>query len=76
VDVKGKLYGFSVAGSNSYEFFLWGYLKEDVYAVSPRLIEDLMTVFEAAVTMVSAVMLKGPIHDQSCCATLRVVQHD
>jgi hypothetical protein len=20
--------------------------------------------------------LKGPIHDQSCCATLRVVQHD
>jgi hypothetical protein len=21
-------------------------------------------------------ILKGPIHDQSCCATLRVVQHD
>jgi hypothetical protein len=20
--------------------------------------------------------VKGPIHDQSCCATLRVVQHD
>jgi hypothetical protein len=21
-------------------------------------------------------LVKGPIHDQSCCATLRVVQHD
>jgi hypothetical protein len=22
------------------------------------------------------ISVKGPIHDQSCCATLRVVQHD
>jgi hypothetical protein len=58
MNVKGQIYGFSVAGSNSYGFFLWGHLKEHVYAVSPRVIEDLMAVFQAAVTMVNAVMLR------------------
>jgi hypothetical protein len=49
---------FSVAGSDSDEFFLWGHLKEQVYAVPLRTIEDLVARLQAAVTMVDANMLR------------------
>lgn len=58
MNVKGQIYGFSVDGSNLYGFFFWGHLKEHVYAVSLRVIEDLMAIFQAAVTMLSAIMLR------------------
>jgi hypothetical protein len=45
----------SVAGSNA-DIFLWGHLKEQVYAVPPRTIEDLVARLQAAVTTVDANM--------------------
>jgi hypothetical protein len=49
----------SVAGSNSDGFFfLWGHLKEQVYTVPPRTIEDLVARLQAAVTTVDANMLR------------------
>jgi hypothetical protein len=36
---------------------------------------DLPLLFPAVVDSEHK-CLKGPIHDQSCCATLRAVQHD
>jgi hypothetical protein len=41
------------------DFFLWGHLKEQVYAVPPRTIEDLVVRLQAAVTtVVDANMLR------------------
>jgi hypothetical protein len=40
------------------DFFLWGHLKEQVYAVPPRTIEDLVARPQAAVTTVDANMLR------------------
>jgi hypothetical protein len=40
------------------DIFLWGHLKELVYAVPPRTIEALMARLQAAVTMVDANMLR------------------
>jgi hypothetical protein len=40
------------------DFFLWGHLKEQVYAVSPRTIEDLVEGLQAAMTTVNAKMLR------------------
>jgi hypothetical protein len=46
--------------------FLWGHLKEHVYAVPPRAIKDLMGRLQAAVTMVDAhVCVK--VHMRGCC---------
>jgi hypothetical protein len=39
-------------------FFLWGHLKEQVYAVPPRTIEDLVTRIQSALTGVDANMLR------------------
>jgi hypothetical protein len=39
-------------------FFLWGHLKEQVYAVPPRTIEDLAAKLQAAMTTVDANMLR------------------
>jgi hypothetical protein len=38
------------------DFFLWGHLKEQVYAVLPRNIEDLVARYQAVVTTVDANM--------------------
>jgi hypothetical protein len=38
------------------DFFLWGHLKEHVYALLPRTIEDLVARLEAAVTTVDGNM--------------------
>jgi hypothetical protein len=70
MNVKGQLYGFSVAGPNSYGFFLWGYLTEHVYAFSPRMIEDLMAILQAAVTMVSVIMLRHVEEIAMRCTTV------
>jgi hypothetical protein len=40
------------------DFFLWGHLKEYVYAVPPRTVEDLTARLQAAVTTVEANMLR------------------
>jgi hypothetical protein len=49
----------SVAGCNFTVFFsLSGHLKERVYAVCPRTIEDLVARLQAAVTAVDANMLR------------------
>jgi hypothetical protein len=40
------------------DFFLWGHLKEHVYAVPPGPIEDLAETLKAAVTEVDANMLR------------------
>jgi hypothetical protein len=40
------------------DFFLWGHLKEQVYAVPPRTIEDLVQRLQAGVTTVDAHMLR------------------
>jgi hypothetical protein len=40
------------------EFFLWEYLKQLVYAVLPRTIEDHAARLQAAVTVVNASMLR------------------
>jgi hypothetical protein len=49
----------SVAGSNSDGFFfLWGHLKEQVYAVPPKTIEDLVARLEAALKKIDANMLR------------------
>jgi hypothetical protein len=40
------------------DFFLWGHLKEQVYAIPPRTIEDLVARFKAAVTTVDGSMLR------------------
>jgi hypothetical protein len=69
MNVKGKIYGFLGAGSNSYGFFLWGYLKEHVYAVSPRMIEELMAVLQASVTIVNAVILRHVQENAMWCTT-------
>jgi hypothetical protein len=37
---------------------LWGHLKEHVYAASPRIIEDLVTILQAAMTTIAANMLR------------------
>jgi hypothetical protein len=39
-------------------FLLWGHLKEQVYAVPPMTIEDLVARHQAAVTTVDAIMLR------------------
>jgi hypothetical protein len=44
------------AGSNSHGFFIWGHLKEYVYAVPPRTVEDLPVRLQAGVTTVDANM--------------------
>jgi hypothetical protein len=69
MNVKGQIYGFSVSGSNSCGFFLSVYLKEYIYAVSPRMTEDLMAAFQAAVTMVSAIMLRHVQGNAMWCTT-------
>jgi hypothetical protein len=38
------------------DFFLWGHLKEYVYAVPTRIVEDLTVRLQEAVTMVDANM--------------------
>jgi hypothetical protein len=40
------------------DFFLWGHLKEQVYAVPPRTIEDLVARIQTAMTTVDANMLR------------------
>jgi hypothetical protein len=45
-------------GRPIYGSFLWGYLKEYIYAVTPTTIKDLVTSLQAAVTLVDANMLK------------------
>jgi hypothetical protein len=40
------------------DFFLWGHLKEQVYTVPSRTIENLVARLQAAVTMVDANMLR------------------
>lgn len=40
------------------EFFLWGHLKEHVYAVPPRTIKDLVAGLEAAVSTVDVNTLR------------------
>jgi hypothetical protein len=40
------------------DFFLWGHLKGQVYAVPPRTIDDLVARLQAAVTTVDANMLR------------------
>jgi hypothetical protein len=40
------------------EFFLWGHLKQHIYAVPPRTSEDLAERLETALTVVDANMLR------------------
>jgi hypothetical protein len=59
LDVEGRLHG--LLGSpdlTPMEVFLWGHLKEQVYAVPPRTIEDLVARLQAAVTTVDANILR------------------
>jgi hypothetical protein len=46
-------------GLHPTDIFLWGHLKEYVYANPPRTIEDLVAKFQAAVTTVDANVLKA-----------------
>jgi hypothetical protein len=41
------------------DVFLWGHLKEHVYAVHPRTTEDLVGKFQVAVTMVNTNILRS-----------------
>jgi len=55
--VEDLLHGLLGRRTNS-DIFLWGYLKEHVYAVSPRSIEDLMARLQAIVATVDSNMLR------------------
>jgi hypothetical protein len=57
----------SVAGTDSDDFFLWRHLKEHVYAVPHRTIEDLVARLQEAVTTVDANML-GVFERMPCSA--------
>jgi hypothetical protein len=54
------------------DFFLWGHLKEQVYAVPPRTIEDLVARLQAAVTTVDANMFV--LERMPCSALLSVLK--
>jgi hypothetical protein len=57
----------SVAISNSMDCFLWRHLKEHVYAVPIRAIEDVAARVQAVVTPVDASML-GVLNRTPCGA--------
>jgi hypothetical protein len=48
------------------DVFLWGHLKDQVYAVLPRTIEDLMATLQAAVTTVDSNMLRR-VRENAVC---------
>jgi hypothetical protein len=50
--------GLSVAGSNSDFLLPYGNMKNHVYALPPRTIEDVVVVLKRAVTTVDANMLR------------------
>jgi hypothetical protein len=58
LDVEGRLHGLSVPGSNSDFLFPYGHMKNHVYALPPRTIEDVVAVLKRAVTTVDANMLR------------------
>jgi hypothetical protein len=51
-------------------FSLWGHLYKDVYAVSPRIIKDLIEGLKAAVTIVDATMLKCVQENAMWCTAI------
>jgi hypothetical protein len=55
--VEDLVHGLLGRQTNS-DIFLWGYLKEHVYSVSPRSIEDLMARLQATVATVDSNMLR------------------
>jgi hypothetical protein len=51
-------------------FFLWGHLKEQVYAVPPRTMKDLMARLQAPVTTVNANMLRRVQENAVLCTVV------